>query len=497
MPDASIATQRRSFGGHFQNWLSWAGVVLAAAALFAFVLLFAIDLFAPIKNPYIGILAYVIAPFFFLFGLTLTLLGAILHKRAERRTAHLEEKHRVLQIDLSRKRDRRILAVFALGAVLFLFLTALGSYETYQYTESVDFCGKRCHVPMEPQFVASQHAAHSQVACVECHVGPGAAAYFKTKLNGVKQLYHTVLGDFDRPIYITAETRPEQEICLECHSPNRYIGTIDRTYQHYLPDEANTPFAVRLLLNVGGGEPSRGPVGGIHWHMNIANKVEYVATDKDSETIPWVRVTNAQGQTTEYRTDDFKSDPSQHDIRRMDCLDCHSRPAHNVMPPNDAVDVAIAAGRIDPKIPFAKAKVVAALTQSYTSEPEGLQAIATSLHSAYPDLAQADPLIAEAQSIYRQNFFPEMKTNWRTHPNNIGHKDWNGCFRCHDGNHKTADGKKTIAASDCNSCHLILAQGSGEQLKKLNADGYTFFHIDSEFSEFSCATCHTGGPQLP
>src|SRR4029078_6666375 len=123
--------------------------------------------------------------------------------------------------------------------------------------------------------------------------------------------------------------------------------------------------------------------------MNIANKVEYVATDKDSETIPWVRVTNAQGQTTEYRTDDFKSDPSQHDIRRMDCLDCHSRPAHNVMPPNDAVDVAIAAGRIDPKIPFAKAKVVAALTQSYTSEPEGLQAIATSLHSSYPERPRA------------------------------------------------------------------------------------------------------------
>ena len=94
-------------------------------------------------------------------------------------------------------------------------------------------------------------------------------------------------------------------------------------------------------------------------------------------------------------------------------------------------------------------------------------------------------------------FFPEMKTDWRTHPNNIGHKDWNGCFRCHDGNHKAADGKKTIAASDCNSCHLILAQGSGEQLKKLNADGYPFFHIDSEFSEYSCTTCHTGGPQLP
>src|SRR5215472_1845851 len=403
MPDAPSLAKPRSFKRHFQNWLSWAGILLAAAALFAFVLLFAIDSFAPAKNPYVGILAYVVAPFFFLLGLALMLLGAILHRRAERRAGHLEEKHHVLQIDLSRKRDRRILALFAFGAVGFLFLTALGSYETYQLTESVEFCGKTCHLPMQPQFVAYQHAAHASVDCVACHVGPGAAAYFKTKANGVKQLYHTVLGDFDRPIYVTAETRPEQEICLECHSPNRYIGTIDRTYQHYLSDEANTPFAVRLLLNVGGGDPSRGPVGGIHWHMNIANKVEYLATDRDAETIPWVRVTNAQGQTTEYRTDDLKGDPSPHDIRHMDCLDCHSRPAHNVMAPNDAVDVAIAAGRIDPKIPFAKAKVVAALTQPYTSKPGALQAIATSLRSAYPDPSQADPLIAEAQAIYRQN----------------------------------------------------------------------------------------------
>src|SRR5262245_52529045 len=188
MPEDRVSTQSRSFRRHFQNWISWAGMVLAAAALFAFVLLFAIDLFAPTRNPYIGILAYVVAPFFFILGLALTLLGAILQRRAERHAAHLEKKDRILQIDLSRKRDRRILALFAVGTVGFLFLTALGSYETYQYTESVNFCGKRCHVPMEPQFVAAQHTAHAQIACVECHVGPGAAAYFKTKVNGVKQL---------------------------------------------------------------------------------------------------------------------------------------------------------------------------------------------------------------------------------------------------------------------------------------------------------------------
>src|SRR5262252_2229790 len=196
MPEERMTTQSRSFMRHFQNWISWAGILLAAAALFAFVLLFAINLLAPVKNPYIGILAYVVAPFFFLLGFALILLGAILHKREERRAAKVEKKDRILQIDLSRKRDRRILAAFAVGAVAFLFLTALGSYETYQYTESVDFCGQRCHVPMEPQFVAYQHTSHASIQCVACHVGPGAAAYFKTKLNGVRQLYHSIRGDF-------------------------------------------------------------------------------------------------------------------------------------------------------------------------------------------------------------------------------------------------------------------------------------------------------------
>src|SRR5215218_4521102 len=102
MPDAPVATQRRPFRRHFQNWLSWAGMVLAAAALFAFVFLFAIDFFAPIQNPYVGILAYVIAPFFFLLGLALMLLGAILHKFEESRAA-VQGRHRILRIDLSRK----------------------------------------------------------------------------------------------------------------------------------------------------------------------------------------------------------------------------------------------------------------------------------------------------------------------------------------------------------------------------------------------------------
>ena len=493
MPDA--AAPRPSFKRHFRNWISWTGILLAASALFAFLLLVAIDQFAGHRNPYVGILAYVMAPGFFILGIALALLGAVLQRRRERRALRTAEPF-AIKIDLSRPRDRKILAVFVAASVGFLFLTALGSYQTYQYTESVQFCGKTCHVPMEPQFVASQHTAHARVECVACHVGPGAAAYFKTKINGVKQLYHTVANDFERPIHMTAANpRPAQAICEQCHWPQRYVGNVERSYQHYLSDEKNTPFAVRLLLNVGGGDPSNGPPGGIHWHMNIANKIEYVATDEQLLSIPWVRMTNAQGVSTEYRTAEFTDDPAKHQIRRMDCMDCHSRPAHKVHTPNDAVDLALATGRLDQKIPWVKSKVVAALVKPYHTSAEAKQSIATSLSEAYPDPAQANLVIREAQAIYRENFFPEVNLDWRSHPDFVGHKNWNGCFRCHDGKHVTADGKMSIKASDCTSCHLILAQGSGEQLNQINARGHDFVHIDAPYSEFSCIDCHTGGVQ--
>lgn len=482
-----------SFRSHFRNWISWAGIVLAASALFAFFLLVAIDQFAGHRNPYVGILAYVVAPGFLLLGLFLTVAGALLQWRRERRAAHAEQSL-AIRIDLSRPRDRKILAIFAAGSVAFLFMTALGSYETYQYTESVQFCGQTCHLPMEPEFVSSQHSAHAKVECVSCHVGPGAAAYFKTKINGVKQLYHTLASDFERPIQMTtANPRPAQVICEQCHWPKKYAGSVERTYRHFLSDEKNTKFTVKLLLHVGGGDPANGPEGGIHWHMNIANKIEYIPADDQLSSIPWVRMTNARG-TTEYRMPDFKGEPDPARIRRMDCMDCHSRPAHKVRPPNDAVELSLATGRLDSSIPWVKSKVVAALVQPYATKAEALQSIATTLHQAYPDPVQGDPIVNEAQAIYRANFFPELKLDWRTHSDFIGHKTWDGCFRCHDGKHVAAD-KTSIKASDCKSCHIILAQGDDAALDQFNSKGHDFMHIDAEYSEFTCTECHTGGIQ--
>jgi hypothetical protein len=477
--------------GYFRNWLSLAGFIIALGSFFAFLLLFAIDLFAAHSNPYLGILTYVIAPGFSFLGAFCILLGAWIHRRHSRKVS-LPASH-ILHIDLARPRDKKILAGFGVGTVIFLLLTAIGSNRTYHYTESTQFCGLACHAPMKPEYTAYLHSPHARVDCVDCHVGSGASAYVKAKINGVHQLVCVFTGDYHRPIKTPIKNlRPARETCEQCHWPEKFSGNLDRTYTHFLADETNTPFSVRLVLKVGGGDARSSLVEGIHWHVSPENKVEYLATDEQRQVIPWVRFTDPKGKVTEYRTVDFKDDPAKYEIRTMDCLDCHNRPAHQFRSPNDAVDRAMATGRIDPALPWVKSNAVAALIQDYSKEAEAMDKISAALRAQYTGKPQLASLVSEVQQIYRANFFPEMKADWRAYPNNQSHKDFAGCFRCHDGRHKAADGKTRISASDCNSCHTILAQGSGELLTQLNPKGQSFFHLDAINEDFSCHNCHTG-----
>jgi nitrate/TMAO reductase-like tetraheme cytochrome c subunit len=477
---------------YLRNWLSLAGLIILTGSIFAFLLLFAIDASVPHSNPYVGILMYVVAPGFSLLGAFFIILGILIDRRHLRRSTPTALPH-VLHIDLSRPRDRRVLAGFVAASVFFLLLTAVGSKATYHYTESVHFCGKACHEPMKPEYTAYLNSPHARVGCVDCHVGSGASSYVKSKINGVHQLICVFTGDYQRPIKTPIRNlRPARETCEECHWPEKFSGNIDRTYTHFLADETNTPFSVRLILNVGGGDLQKGKVEGIHWHVSPENKVEYITSDEKRQVIPWVRFTDPQGKVTEYRAADFKDDPAKHVIRTMDCLDCHNRPAHRFRSPNDVVDHALAVARIDPALPWVKSNAVAALIQNYATEPEAMEKISSALRAQYASAPQLNSLVSEVQQIYRANFFPEMKADWRAYPDNLSHKDFAGCFRCHDGLHKTADGKGHISASNCNTCHTILAQGSGEQLAKLDPKGHSFFHIDAINEDFSCNNCHTG-----
>ncbi len=478
------------FGGQFRNWLSLSGLVIMLGSVFAFLMLFIVDVMKGSTNPYVGILTYLVTPAFSTLGVALVILGIVLKRRRE----HHAGRSIPVVIDLSRPRDRRFLGIFVVGSILFLFVSAFGSYTSYQFTESVSFCGKACHAVMEPEMVTYSHSPHARVSCVECHIGPGATWFVRSKLSGTYQVYATLLDKHPRPIPTPIENlRPARDTCEHCHWPQRFSGDLVRSYRHFLSDDENTEYSVRLLLRVGGGQPEQREVAGIHWH--IANRVEYIAADVSRLDIPWVRLTDSQGRQTEFRTPEFKDDIAQHEIRTMDCIDCHNRPAHRYQKPNEAVDRALAQGAIDRVLPGIRAKATEVLVQDYATKEEALRRIDESLTEAYPDQAAIRPAIETVQQIYTENFFPEMKASWKAYPENIGHKDWPGCARCHDDNHFSSDGQRKISFSNCNNCHLILAQGKGAELESMTLGGQAFKHPGEDYDPaFKCNDCHTGGP---
>lgn len=479
-----------------KNWISLTGLVIVVGSLFSAALLFLLDTFAQSSNPYLGILTYFVAPAFLFFGLGLALLGIILQRKKVGKGGSILPP---LVVDLSRPKDRRIMGVFITCSVLFLLVSAIGSYHTYHFTESVTFCGEACHTVMQPELVTYQNGSHARVSCVECHIGSGATWFVKSKLSGSYQVYATAFNKYPRPIPTPIENlRPAQDTCEQCHWPQKFSGNLARTYTYFLADETNTQFTVQMLMKVGGGDPTRGPAGGIHWHMNIANKVQYLATDHTRQKIAYVRTTElSTGKITEYRTPSFTNAVQESELRTMDCMDCHNRPAHKYLSPNRAVNTAMSLDSISPTLPWVKSNAVYVLTQEYETKPAALERIDQFFLSAYPagQFADVQPQVKRAsqsvQEIYRKNFFPEMKAGWLAYPEHIGHMEWAGCFRCHDGEHASPDGKK-IQSSDCNSCHTILAQGNGAELEQLTPAGQKFKHPADEV-EGGCNDCHNGG----
>jgi len=478
-----------------RNWMSLTGLVVVIGGLFSFFLLFLLDAVAHFSNPYLGILTYVIAPGFLTFGLLLTVVGVLRERHKRGGAVGLLP---VVQVDLSRPRDRRLMGGFLAGAVIFLLISAVGSYNTYNFTESVQFCGETCHTVMKPELVTFEHGPHARVACANCHIGSGATWFVRSKLSGTYQLYATAFDKYPRPIATPIRNlRPAQETCEECHWPKKFFGNLDRTFNYFQADASNSPYSIRLSIKVGGSDPTHGPVGGIHAHMTVGNRVQYVAArqekgawipDPTRQSIPWVRVTDAQGVVTVYREPKFTNDISRYEIRRMDCMDCHNRPAHRYMSPDAAVNVALSLREIDPDLPWIKTNAVYVLTRKYQTGEEAREGIATLLAERYPNDPRVRQAIPVVQKIYQDNFFPEMKAQWSVYPDNIGHMLWPGCFRCHDGNHKADDGR-VVKANDCNACHTILAQGSGDELLQLSPAGRKFNHPGGDY-DLSCYICH-------
>jgi hypothetical protein len=486
----------------FQNYISYFGLLIAAASLTSIVLLLLLQFTSRFDNPYTDLIIFIFVPSLLVFGLVVAFFGAFLERR-KRRTMHPDDIGKFPVIDLNDPGRRRRFVAFLMITFAFLFMSAFGSYRAFEYTESVTFCGQACHVPMKPEFVAYQASPHAKIACVECHVGSGAQAFVKAKFNGMHQLWGVITGHYNRPIASpVVQMREATATCQTCHWSEKYYGDQIRTFNHYGYDQNNSLNQTRLLVKVGGGMPDMGPVGGIHWHMNVSNKVDFVYTDERRQAIPWVRMTDSNGKVTEFSTKDANLTSQQINdmpMRRMDCIDCHNRPAHNYLSPNQLTDRSLDAGRLDISLPYIKAQAVETLSKPYDTEDEARAAIAADIEGYYrtnfPDVYNAkrdsiNAAVAELQSVFSTYFFPEMRTDWKAHPNNIGHFNGQGCFRCHDGQHFSPEGR--VIRNDCNICHTTLDQTfKGQTIS--DPQGNFRHPVDlGDRGNWLCANCHKG-----
>ena len=334
----------------------------------------------------------------------------------------------------------------------------------------------------------------------------------RRRSRGLRQVLAVTTGSYPTPIPTPIENlRPARETCEECHWPAKFFGTQLMQNPHFRYNEANTAEQISLGVKTGGGSSALGGTAGIHWHMIIKNRVSYIATDRQNQEIPYLEVRDQQGNLEEeYTSLDYKGTKEQlaalpKDI--MDCMDCHNRPTHIYLPPDTAVDRAMTTGLIPRTLPWAKKVVVDALVREYpTTEKahEGLTAeIEGFYRQKYPSVFQArkadvDKTVAQAIAIFDRSVFPDMKVNWKTYTSNIGHRNWPGCFRCHDGRHVSKKGK--VLSMGCTECHTIPERGPLMPLGAVSPDRKMPWHpveLQGKHARILCNLCHSAGYRPP
>jgi len=418
-----------------------------------------------IGSPYIGIFAFLVLPGVFVLGLLLIPLGTFLERRRSRLAAERGEAIPPLPVvDLNDSRTRGRVLVFAMLTAVNVLILALAGYKGLQVMDSAAFCGA-CHSVMDPEFTAYQRSPHARVSCVECHIGEGASWFVKSKLSGAWQLVSVTFDLYQRPIPTPIHNlRPARETCEECHWPYKFTGDRLRVTTVYGDDEKNTEKKTVLLLHVGGGETAAGPISGIHAHVAPGVRIRYLA-DPGRKGITTVEATYPDGKTNLFRTRDSpQGAPPEEAWRLMDCVDCHNRPTHLFRMPGPEIDQAILSGLIDGGLPWVKREGLKALAVDHPSQEaarKGIEAQLTDFYkkldpAAYPGReAKVRAAAAALGDVHSWNVWPQMKIAWGTYPTFLGHEQAPGCFRCHDGDHRTAAGKEI--SQDCALCHSLLA----------------------------------------
>jgi hypothetical protein len=425
----------------------------------------------------------------------------------------------------SRKRVRRALHRFFLPpqgsrlwrrvlpwatVVVVVIGVVIGSAHGWAWTNSPAFCGTTCHT-MPPQYASYQLSPHSRVTCVECHIGREfIGKQLPRKTVHMQFVFRMAFGLYEYPIYVKG-MRPARDACETCHTPAKFSNDSLVVKKHYLTDESNSPYGISLIMKIGGGTQREGLGRGIHWH--IENQVQFLSTDKLDQSIPYIRVTNSDGSVDEYvdvESDFQKSSIAAGSLKTMDCITCHNRVSHTVSQPADSVESSMSRGVISSDIPYIRDRGVEVLTREYADREEAFAGIAQALDTfyktSYPDFYatgqdELQAAIAEIQRIYSVSVFSDQEVDWNTHPDNVGHIGFPGCFRCHDGKHLNAANQ--AIRLECNLCHSVPVVTGTEDLvtnieithgpepeSHLNPN-WISLHNQAYLRDETCANCHT------
>ena len=399
---------------------------------------------------------------------------------------------------------QRVMPFALLGFVT--LMVAYGSVEAWTYTNSSEFCGYTCHT-MPPEYNAYLRSPHARVRCVECHIGRDVlTTQFTRKAGDLRHVALTITGNYEFPIYSRA-MRPAREACETCHFPEKFSNDSLIEITKHDSNEENSVTNTYLVLKTGGGTEREGLGRGIHWH--VENEVLYLPTDKLEQDIPYVRVVESDGTIKEYY--DIASGITPDDVagetlQQMDCITCHNRITHSIPNPDEAVNLALSKGLISDNLPYIKQEATMLLAQEYESTEEAaeaMQGLADFYAEHYPDLytereEEITTAVATLADMYTNMVFPEQELDWDTHPDNLGHKNSPGCFRCHDGKHLT--NTEEAIRLECNLCHAIPVQTDGKQLVtniELGEGAEPPSHTHSSWIALhggavdnSCAACH-------
>jgi nitrate/TMAO reductase-like tetraheme cytochrome c subunit len=502
--------KKEIFPKQIYNPVTMAGAGIAILSFGLIIFLFILDFFSTEENTYMGILTYIIIPTILIIGLILIAYGVLRERRRERKGKIREQRFPV--IDLNNSKKRAAFLTFSVGTIVLLLFSAFGSYKAYEYTETDKFCGTVCHEVMEPEYTAYQDSPHSRVGCVGCHIGSGTSWYVKSKFSGAYQVYSVLFNKYSRPIPTPVkELRPAEGTCEQCHTPSHFYSEkkVDHTY--FLSDENNTSSKLSMLIKIGGGKSELGSIEGIHWHVNPDNIISYIYTDERRLEIPWVKVTSKDGKVTIYRDKRLQFDDknlNRENLRVMDCIDCHNRPSHIYHQPDKSINELLSKNIIDKSLPYIKSISVEVLEDKYETKKHALEGIVQKIsdfyQSNYTELCktkggQIKSATEVVKKIYARNYFPYMNVDWKHFPDNISHVYTPGCFRCHDGNHVSEDGK--LISKDCNSCHLIISQTDSKGINQTDLSGLKFKHpnenLGKSIEDHLCTDCHGADAERP